>query len=101
MKPVFQKYVGHEIGINYKDLAKFHVARLVDACDSYFSIEKLDSEIVRIHYKYNQVIMACENTGGIDTAEFFSSKKVNFVIQVNHLVVGGGSGVGIGVGVGI
>ena len=98
MKDLFKKYVGNDVGINFKDLRKFHAARLVNACDTFFTIEGLKSEQVKIHYNYSNVITACEISAGTSTAEIFSPKKVNFLIQVNHLVVGSGGGIGIGIG---
>ncbi|MEI6336189.1 MAG: hypothetical protein WCS87_16640 [Methylococcaceae bacterium] len=100
MKALLHKNVGQELGINCKEVAKFHAATLVSVLDNYFTIEVPGPRLVRFHYPYSQIIFVSECADGFQTTGFFSSKKVNIIVQVQPLTTGGnGSGVGVGVGI--
>lgn len=99
MKTLLQKYISQEIGINCKEVAKFHAATLIYAADNYFTVEVTGPRPVRLHYLYGQITFVSECADGFLTAGLFSSKKVNTLVQVQPLTTGGNaSGVGIGVG---
>ena len=97
MRAVLEKYVGEQVGINCKEAAKYHSAKLVSANDRYFTVELADPKVT-VHYPYSQLMFVSESLSGFKTAGFFSGNRVRAFLQVNILAIGG-NGFGVGVGV--
>lgn len=99
MKTLLQKFVGQEIGINYKEANKFHVGSLVSVNDNYFTVEVPNPQNTMFHYPYRQLIFVSECTDKFPIATgMLSVKKVNAVIQV-YTPPTGSNDAGIGVGI--
>jgi len=89
MKEVFAQYVGQKIGLNFKEIGKFHAVVLVAVHDDYFSVTVADGGAVA-HYPFWQVLSFTESSKGIPISGFglLSAPKVPFVVQTHVLATG-------------
>jgi hypothetical protein len=89
MTKVFARYVGQEIGLNYKEIGKFHAITLADVQESYFSVRRSTGDAIA-HYPFWQVLSFTESSEGIAIAGFglLRAPRVNFVVQTHVLATG-------------
>jgi hypothetical protein len=53
MKEIFEHYVGQKIGLNFKEIGKFHALTLIAVHDDYFSVRVTDGGAVA-HYPFGR-----------------------------------------------
>jgi hypothetical protein len=89
MKEIFARYVGQQIGLNFKEIGKFHPITLVDVQDTYFSVRASKSDAIA-HNPFWQVLSFTESKHGIDISGFgmLRAPRVNFVVQTHVLASG-------------
>ena len=89
MKEVFERYVGQKIGLNFKEIGKFHAITLIAVHDDYFSVSVTDGAAVA-HYPFCQVLSFTESPQGIPISGFglLQAPKVPFVVQTHVLATG-------------
>ena len=86
MKDIFARYIGQQIGLNLKEIGKFHSITLVDVQDSYFSVRGSKGDAIA-HYPFRQVLSFTESQQGIEISGFgiLHAPKVHFVVQTYAL----------------
>jgi hypothetical protein len=89
MKEIFERYVGQQIGLNYKEIGKFHAITLIDVQDTHFSVRASKGDAVA-HYPLWQVLSFTESAEGITIAGFglLRPPRLNFVVQTHVLSAG-------------
>ncbi|MDI6767102.1 MAG: hypothetical protein QME52_09800 [Bacteroidota bacterium] len=95
MNELLQKYVGQDIGINFKEVKKYDYAKLLTVETDYFTVQDPETNI-RYSYSFRWLLNVVEGEGGISTVGVFSSKNFPVCIEVFHLVVYSGAG-GVGI----
>lgn len=95
MKDILQRYVGQNIGINFKEVKEFDTVQLLKVTEEYFTVQVPKSQIMR-SYPYAWVLSITEADGGLSSGSTFWMNKKSFpvCVEVFHLVVYSG-GVGI------
>jgi hypothetical protein len=90
MKDIFARYVGQQIGLNFKEIGKFHPITLVDVQDTYFSVRASKGDAIA-HYPFRHVLSFTESQEGIAISGFgiLHAPKVHFVVQTHVLSSGG------------
>jgi len=85
MKPILEKYLNQEIGINIERPLRIDSARLVATHDSFFSVVD-EYKGYTHHFPYSSIVQVIENAAGIDVGGLFEHKKhFNLVIKVGHI----------------
>jgi hypothetical protein len=96
MNELLQKYIGQNIGINFREFTKYEFAKLIKVETDYFTVENTETNI-SYNYSFNWVLSVIESDGKLSTG-FFSRKKFPVCIEVYHLVVySGATGIGISI----
>jgi hypothetical protein len=92
VKDIFARYVGQKIGLNFKEIGKFHQITLVDVQDDYFSVRAAQGDAV-VHFPFWEVLSFSESAQGIDISGFGLPRppKVHFVVQT-HVMSSGSIG---------
>lgn len=79
------RYIGREIGINYKEPKEFSPAVLSQVTDDFLSVHVPEKQIT-VSYPLHHILNVTESEGGISTGFFFGKRYVT-VIEVFHLIV--------------
>ena len=89
MKEIFTRYVGKKIGLNFKEIGKFHAVVLVAVHDDYFSVRVSDGGPIA-HYPFRQVLSFAESAQGIPISGFglMQAPRVPLVVQTHVLKTG-------------
>ena len=89
MKEIFARYVGQKIGLNFKEIGKFHAIILVAVHDEYFSVSVPGGGPIA-HYPFRHVLSFAESADGISISGFglLRPPKVPFVVQTHALASG-------------
>ena len=95
MNELLQKYIGENIGINFKNVKRYDYAKLIKVEKDYFAVEDSRSRIT-YSYSYTSILNIIEADGGLSSGSFFDKRKYPVCIEVYHLLVYSGA-MGIGV----
>jgi hypothetical protein len=92
VKTIFARYIGQKIGLNFKEIGKFHQITLVDVQDDHFSVRASEGDAIA-HYPFWQVLSFTESAQGIAISGFgiLHGPKVHFVVQT-HVMASGSIG---------
>jgi hypothetical protein len=60
LKSLLDRYIGINIGLNYKDMDKFHKVKLVKAAGDFFSVRIANGRAV-VHFPYRQILYIAES----------------------------------------
>ena len=97
MKELFTRYIGREIGLNFKEIDKFHATVLVGVQNEYFSVHSPKGGPIA-HYPFRQVLSCTESADGIPISAVglvLKTPKVPFVVQTHVLRTKTGTIVGV------
>jgi hypothetical protein len=97
MKELFTRYIGREIGLNFKEIGKFHATVLVAVHDEYFSVRPREGGPIA-HYPFRHVLSCAESADGISISAVglvLKSPKVPFIVQTHVLKTKTGTIIGM------
>jgi hypothetical protein len=97
MKELFTRYIGQKIGLNFKEIGKFHVTILVAVYDEYFSVRPPEGGPIT-HYPFRHVLSCTESADGIPISAVglvLKVPKVPLVVQTHVLQTKTGTIVGV------
>jgi hypothetical protein len=88
MKDIFARYLGQKIGLNFKEVGKFHQITLIGVQEEFFSVQL--SQGGPIAHPFRHVLSFTEAPQAIAISGFgvLQAPKVNFVVQM-HVMSGG------------
>ena len=97
MNEVFARYVGQKIGLNFKEIDKFHAIVLVAVHDDYFSVRPAEGGPTA-HYPFRHVLSFAESADGIPISAVglvLKTPRVPFVVQTDVLKTKTGTIIGV------
>jgi hypothetical protein len=95
MNQILTKYVGEDIGINFKEAKKYDEAELVEVNVDYFSIRDPETNLL-YSYPVRAILNIVEGDGGVSAGGVFSRKEYAVCVEVWHMVVySGAAGIGV------
>ncbi len=92
LRELFTTYIGQTIGINYKSPTKYEEADLIEAEDEYIFVVGKETGL-KYYFQYTVIlgVTGTETAIVVGGGMFSNQKTFPLVIQVNHLIVYGGS----------
>ena len=97
MKELFTRYIGREIGLNFKEIDKFHATVLMAVQNEYFSVRPPKGGPIA-HYPFRNVLSCAKSAEGIPISGVglvLKTPKVPFVVQTHVLKTKTGTLVGV------